>query len=500
MLQLNSYMNVRFFRWAGKNWIKVLPIKDLLPLVVAWLVGFIGGPVFGYPAWALATVLLYVTRPKPKQKKKLVYTMRVRRLLSVVAVLYILLLCAIYMTVGVEIIGLMVLGASQVLFAVYVVLANTLLQPVEKSIGKYYYNDAKKRLKDHPNLKVIGITGSYGKTSTKHIIEHILSKKYSVLMTPGSYNTTLGVVITVRKSLNALTDIFIAEMGAKNKGDIKEICDLVQPEIGILTSVGPQHLETFKTLDNVIDTKFELIDCLKEGGIAILNGDNPAIQTGMKTHKPAGVEMLTYGYEGEHPVMAKNIRFTGRGMAFTVVYKDSEYEFTTKLLGKHNVSNILAGISVGFGLDVPYKDMAIAVKEIPAIEHRLELKNRGQYTLIDDAFNSNPTGANMALEVLKEIEGNKKIIITPGIVELGDMEYELNKAFGKNMVAVCDRVILVGEKQTRHIQDGLAEGGYPKEKLSIVKDIYEAFAVMNAMIEPKDIVLIENDLPDNYNE
>ena len=138
-------------------------------------------------------------------------------------------------------------------------------------MNRWYINDAKKIIKNCPDLLVIGITGSFGKTSVKYFLDELLSVKYNVLKTPGNFNTTLGVVKTIRSSLRATHDIFLCEMGAKNIGDIKEICDIVHPKMGIITSVGEMHLESFKSIENVRKTKFELADSLPENGKIFLN-------------------------------------------------------------------------------------------------------------------------------------------------------------------------------------------------------------------------------------
>jgi UDP-N-acetylmuramoyl-tripeptide--D-alanyl-D-alanine ligase len=274
-------------------------------------------------------------------------------------------------------------------------------------------------------------------------------------MTPGSYNTTMGVIKTIRMFLKPIHQVFIVEMGAKQHGDITEICDLVQPSIGILTAVAEQHLDTFKTLENVKQTKFELIRALPKKGSAFLNAEyeiiknEPVSDNTCKTYYSANSAQSDY--------YANDFSYTQKGMRFSF-YKKGEklIDLETKLLGNHNVSNIVASCAVAYQMGVPTESIRFAVKNLEPVEHRLEIKqNTAGITIIDDAFNSNPSGATMALEVLKQMQGNQKIIVTPGMIELGDKEFFYNKKFGEQISEVCDLVVLVGPKQTIPIAEGL---------------------------------------------
>lgn len=501
MLQLNSYMNSRYILWLRKNAARILKNVDFLPLILlVCLFPFIAHQV-AYIAFGVSSLLLYLFREKQKAKKKLIYTARVKRLfVSVLTLSAIILYVLAKLQVG-PFLFLLGFGLLQIVVFGLVLCGNILVIPVEKGIQYYYYQDAAKKIASLPNLKVIGITGSYGKTSTKHIVQKILSQKYNVLMTPGSYNTTMGVVITIRKMLSPLHDIFIAEMGAKNTGDIAEICRLVKPDYGVLTAIGHQHLETFKTLANVQMTKYELLRSLPDGGIGFLNFDDPNIVEGFNLFGNKKIDYVTYGIEqNELAVKAGKICYSEEGTDFIVEYNQQEYKFVTKMLGKHNLYNILAGISLGFTLGMDYKAIYAGVKEITPIEHRLQLKREKDYTIIDDAYNANPVGTQAALEVLNLISGNNKILITPGMIELGSQEYELNKEFAKRAALVCDYIILVGEKQTKPLQDGLREMDYPPEQYHIAANIFAAFKHLETVREPNDIILIENDLTDDYNE
>ena len=320
-----------------------------------------------------------------------------------------------------------------------------------------------------PNLTVIGVTGSYGKTSVKFYLNTLLKAKYNVLMTPESYNTPMGVVKTVRGSLRATHEIFICEMGAKYVGDIKELCDIVHPKHGILPSIGPPHLARCKSLPQEKNTKFE----------------------------PDGAK--TYLLNSDSKYKAKLISVGDKGTTFEVTTPDGEKEeFTTKLIGTHNCLNILGAIAVSHELGISLAELRPQVRRLESVPHRLELSKRVGMTLIDDSYNSNPSGTKAALETLSFFEG-EKILVTPGMVELGDKQEEYNCEFGRNAATVCDYVALVGERQTKSIYKGLIEAGFDESHIFVSPALGDALAKVGAIrTDKKKIVLLENDLPDNY--
>ncbi|MBU1262741.1 UDP-N-acetylmuramoyl-tripeptide--D-alanyl-D-alanine ligase [bacterium] len=361
------------------------------------------------------------------------------------------------------------------------VLANILIWPTEKLINLRYLIMAKKKLK-RLKPKVIGITGSYGKTSTKHILAHILSQKYKVLATPESYNTLMGICKVINNNLLPEHQIFIVEMGAYKRGDIKELCDLVKPEIGILTGIGLQHLERFGSVENIRKTKFELIESLPKDGIAILN-------SGCKYCQKFQPKVKTIRYGGQE----KGIRVSAEGLSFSV----NGITFQTSLLGSHNLQNILSAIACARELKMTLEEIQRAVFSLPQIPHRLQLIKTPTSIIIDDAYNSNPVGAKEALFLLSQFSG-RKILVTPGMIELGEKEYEENRLFGEEAAKTCDVVILVGKKRTKAIADGLLSAGFSKDNLFVVKSLDEARDKLSQI--RGDVILFENDLPDNYDE
>ncbi|MDE7135762.1 MAG: UDP-N-acetylmuramoyl-tripeptide--D-alanyl-D-alanine ligase, partial [Muribaculaceae bacterium] len=289
-------------------------------------------------------------------------------------------------------------------------ISNVLLKPVEKYINSRYYNDAARILRSMPELKIIGITGSYGKTSTKHYLNRILSEKFDTLMTPGSYNTTMGVIRTVREYLKPYNEVFIVEMGAKQPNDIKEICDLVHPTMGIVTAVGEQHLESFKTIENIQRTKFELIDALPSDGFGVVNDDFEYV-----ANRPvSNVECVRYAVQNKinADYIAKDITLDHTGTTFTISGKGKELTLHTRLVGECNISNLMAAVIIAMHMGVEDEKIKYAVDRIDQVEHRLNMKRTpGGVTIIDDAFNSNPTGSRMALDVLGAMKSGKLIVV-----------------------------------------------------------------------------------------
>jgi UDP-N-acetylmuramoyl-tripeptide--D-alanyl-D-alanine ligase len=369
---------------------------------------------------------------------------------------------------------------------------------VQKAINNWYIRDAQKML--HPGLTVIGITGSYGKTSVKGYITQLLSIKYNVLATPASYNTPMGVVRAIRENLEPSHSVFVCEMGARHIGNIKELCGIVRPKYSVLTAIGPQHLETFKTIDNIARTKFEIVESLPPGGEAFLSWSYPKIRERRLIRPSVRYAALTDELDkADLDIYAENLSAGAKGLSFEVVTRGGERErFTCPLLGRHNAENVTAAIAVAMKMGISMKEMVPVVKRLKPARHRLELLPKGEgLTVIDDAYNSNPEGAGAALEALSMFSG-VKVIITPGMVELGEKEEAENRAFGGKIAKVCDYAVLVGERQTRPILEGILEMGYDRARVKVFGSFNEAYQWALSIEADEKVILLENDLPDNY--
>lgn len=497
MLQQNSYMNDRYARWFNKsnestNYIRIGACIALFLCLVNHLPFWAtGGCSIVIMAWICISLL------RRKYKKPLVVTKRVRRLYAVITLISIVVVGIIGLLTETVFYAAIAAMALNVISPLIMMFANILLKPVEKYINRNFYNEAKEILRSMPELKIIGITGSYGKTSTKHYLSRILSEKYDVVMTPGNFNTTLGVVRTIREYLKPYNEVFIVEMGAKQVGDIKEICDLVNPTIGIVTAVGPQHLESFKSIENVQKTKFELIDALPSDGLAVINDDFEKIADRDVKNVPCIRYAVANTDNADFKATIKEI--TPTGTIFVVNGDGKEYEFHTRLVGECNISNLIAAVVVALSLGVDEKKIAYAIEKIEQVEHRLNMKHTASgVTIIDDAYNSNPTGSKMALDVLSAMTQGQRIVVTPGMVELGDKQYELNKELGAYAATRADKIIVVGQYNKDAISEGLVEGGASEEKIIFAATFNDAQQILAKILKRGDIILYENDLPDTF--
>ena len=497
MLQQNSYYLSRFFTWLKDSYVLYVCGETFLYCIISVMYlkrSYITITVLGLIV--LAFRIAVALRIKKRVIKPLVFTARVKRLYAT-SVLILGITIVLYCLFSRKAVGQAAVIAVYVLSLVTPIicmLTRIINSPVEYFIGRYYINDAKRILKSHKDLKVIGITGSYGKTTTKFILNRILSEKYNTVCTPQSFNTPLGVVRTIREKLKNETEIFICEMGAKKVGDIKEICDIVNPQYGIITSVGEQHLDTFRSVDNVFKTKFELYNAVMSvDGICLANIESKGIYD--RKHK---CEKAVFFGEGTK-YYADNIKYSSCGSTFDLHLDGKLISVTSKLLGKHSVADILSAAALADILGVPDIDIKFAISSLTPTEHRLELKTfKGGSLLIDDAYNSNPEGCIEAVNVLGSFEGMKKVIITPGLVELGEREYDCNYSLGKAAASVCDIIILVGKNRSVPLKNGVSDIGFKMENLYIVSSFKEAMDIYLPIADKNSILLIENDLPDNY--
>ena len=512
--QLESYQFPGYFRTIKRNLVRaclpggIMTVYLLLLLLIHRSIDrrFHDGSIFCLFV-ALVTVALAVLgglwcrglMQVKKAKKPFVVTMRVKRTYITSAIVFTVIcgICGSLLT-GEEP-RLYFIGLFPLLLPLWVALGGLCAWPIEKLVSEMYFRDAQKKLAARPDLIKIGITGSYGKTSVKFILGTILQEKFQVLVTPSSFNTPMGVTRIIREKLMPAHQVFVAEMGARHVGDIKELCRLVHPHHGVLTSVGPQHLDTFHTLERIKSTKYELMDAIPDGGCCFFPDDKAICRELFeKTRKTKRLCSVHPGAE-DADVWATDIHVSPAGSSFILHTLNDEIACQTKLLGEHNIQNIILAATVGLHLGMNLRQIARGISRITPVEHRLQLIPSTGVTIIDDAFNSNPKGAQAALKVLREFEG-RRIIITPGMVELGDGEDDFNHEFGLMMADCVDVAILVGKKHTSPIAKGLKEAGFPKENLYVVSSLDEATAILRRIGHPGDVALFENDLPDNYSE
>ncbi len=519
ILQLDGYKTGRYLKWIHQHLRNCFETKEILVIGgILILTAFYPqyNDTWLFPVlclvWGGFQIYMSTQRKKVEAKKPLVYTARAKRVFGL----------SICLLVGIATTLVLIAKTSPWRISIFLfsevtvinlTIANLLIYPLERTINGAYLFSAKKRIKTF-QPKVIGITGSYGKTSTKYILHQILSEKFNTLMTPDSYNTPMGICKVIRGELTAEHEIFIVEMGAYKRGDIRELCNLASPQIGILTAVGPQHLERFKSIENIAKTKYELIESLPPDGLAVFNCDNEICAGLADKREHDGNPVRRYAtepfpvgaglprpYTERAELTATNIQHTDEGLTFTIHTSVGTTEIRTQLLGRHNVSNILAATAVATECGMTLEEIRVAIANVAPVPHRLQLTaSEGNVTIIDDSFNANPVGAKAALEVLTEIQGGKKVLVTPGMVELGEREYEENKRLGEHAADVCDLVILVGPRRTTPILDGLKAAQYPNQQIIVALNLEEVKQHLATQVQAGDVVLFENDLPDNYNE
>ncbi|MDE7409394.1 MAG: UDP-N-acetylmuramoyl-tripeptide--D-alanyl-D-alanine ligase [Muribaculaceae bacterium] len=509
MLQQNSYRIDRYWKWLNRSG-DISSTSRLINVGALFLLfSTLLSPAVNALIVAAVCCVQAVAMFRKKFKKPLVFTARVKRIYSVCAFLGIALTLAVILTAGrggsdaflYYSGGQLSLGVILLLciFSWMIAIAAVwILKPVEASINAKYRNEAVSILESMPGLKIVGITGSYGKTSTKHYLQRILSERYDVLMTPGSYNTPMGVIRTIREMMKPYNEVFICEMGAKQVGDIKEICDMVHPQIGIVTAVGPMHLESFKSIENVQKTKFELIDALPKDGFGVINNDFEWCAN----RNVNNVDVLRYGVSNPAgcDYVATEVKYSPDGTSFTVEGKDgTRLELHTRLVGECNISNLVAAVIVALHLGLTHDEIRRAVDSIEQVEHRLNVKRTpGGVTIIDDAFNSNPAGSRMAVDVLSQFRTGKRIIVTPGMIELGSEQETLNRDLGKHIGENVDVAVIVGAYNRNALVDGIRSTDFDEKNLHIVDSFADSQTLLSKILAPGDTVLYENDLPDSF--
>ena len=505
--QLESYQFPGYFRTLKRNWKHSL-LPGLCGAAGLFVLFGLYGALTGENSWlmlffgllclasSVGLGLLIAKLFNAKHaKKKFVITARVKRLYAVHFV--VMLLISWLMDCG----GAALFSLLWIVFLPLVVaLSGLLAWPIEKAISECYFRDARRKLLANPGLTRIGLTGSYGKTSVKHILGAILSEKYPTLITPASFNTPMGVSRAIRERLTPSHQIFVGEMGARHVGDIKELCRLVKPTIGIITSVGPQHLETFKSIERITKTKYELIDALpQEGSRSYFYNDGTICK--QLYDKTTKTKVLCGRDPETSDVWCDNVSVSAQGSSFTLHIKGKgSVDCQTRLLGEHSLQNILLASAVASDLGLTLKQISHGIYKLQPVKNRLELITRpGGFTIINDAFNSNPVGAKAALNVLKAFP-ERRIIITPGMVELGEKEEEYNRDFGRAMKDCVDIAIIVGKNRVKPIIEGLKEAGFADDQIFRVDSLDDSTRLLHTLVRPTDTVLYENDLPDHYQE
>ncbi|HEX6538173.1 MAG TPA: UDP-N-acetylmuramoyl-tripeptide--D-alanyl-D-alanine ligase [Candidatus Dormibacteraeota bacterium] len=513
MLQIEEYEDARFLRWGmSRAWLAHPAVVAAAAVSVAALVGALVGSTqanrvvaSGWLVASLVGALLWSWTPA---KRALVVTARMRRILVVTAVYGAALaaVIAVLLAVGLWLAAALLCvavacttGVTQLLL----VAADESLRPVEAGIRRGYLRRARTRIAEVSPL-VIAVAGSYGKTSTKHILAQLFADQAAVLPTRKSFNTLMGVTRVINEDLKARHRVFVVEMDAYATGEIAAIGDLVHPAIAVLTSVGPQHLERFGDMGSIAAALYEVVQALPAGGTAFIHAGDAG--GAVLAERAAGEQrdVVRYGIAGTAKaldVFASDVVLDGSGARFRWTWPKHELQrdVSIPLLGRHQVLNVSAALAVVHRLGNDLDAAVAAAARLRPVEHRLEpLAVTGPVRVIDDSYNANPVGVHDALDVLAVLDGGAKVLVTPGLVELGAVEEAENRRYGEHAATVCDHVIVVLAKPAAALQAGLRAGGMPPDRIHVARDLGDATAIIGRITRAGDTVLFANDLPDTY--
>lgn len=517
-LQQEDYDNARLSTWIIKNKVFDSRVSQFL-IVITGIVLFTELPpsilhVIVFLGFVFAA---YFEKDARKDSKKgLVLTKRATRIL-IAGLIFSAASATIAFYISFPAIWILCVH----LIPLCLILGNASLAPYESMVQNQFYKEAQSKLKDI-NPKVIAITGSYGKTSTKHILGHILKAYAPTLTTPGSVNTVMGVARIIREDMTANHKFFITEMGAYGPGSISRLCEFTPPDYGIITSIGHAHYERFKSLDTVAQAKYELAESvISRGGTMVVHEKTLKYEHSrnirnqnmsrfiacgepMREYRKPKTEQ-EYSYLTPDDLHIKSVKQTPKGICVEIDWKGEHYTLRAPLFGTHHGHNIALAFACARTLGMDAKDIKTALASLPQIRHRLEVKEMPDKSIIiDDAYNSNPPGFRAALHVLgvlardqKETKGRgRAILITPGIVELGAAHAETHRTLGRLAADICDIVVVVNPKRI----PSFIEGFYEKKSniLKEFKSFQEAQKWVVSNKQDGDVVLIENDLPDIY--
>lgn len=485
--QLNRYQKDRYLKTIIIRWMELYKLVGLFVLFVG-----ISSIQEAHAFEILLSIIFTYVYLKQYEEKPLAlkYTPRMLRMSLVIIVTLVLSLSIL--SISDWLLALLIsvsMSMHSLVFCVFI----WMVHPLEMKIRTHYKEMAQAKLSKMNCLK-IGITGSYGKTSIKNILSQILSEQYLTLPTPLSYNNEMGIAKTILNDLQVSHEIFVCEMGADHLHEIEDLCNFVHPKMGILSSVGPQHLSTFKNIQNVLYEKMKLIESLPIDGIGFINHDNEYIRN---CDIQAKCKLVRVGIHSVCDVQAVHIECDQQGSRFDCVIDGVLYPFKMKLLGEHNVLNTLFAIALAKECKLDMRLIQVAVENLKPIKHRLELCSFHGATLIDNAYNSNPDSALKSLEVLKNMP-NHRFLITPGFIDLGEFHEYYSHRFGMAMKGCCDTVILVGDNQA--ILNGLNESEFPSDHILTCPTMKLALQVVQTLIKDNDTILIENDIPEGLTQ
>jgi UDP-N-acetylmuramoyl-tripeptide--D-alanyl-D-alanine ligase len=494
--QQEGYEHVRFLKWAG-----VRSLTDpAFWLAVAAAFLFLGDTLLAVALFTVGAVVLGLVQPDPRRTGKipLRLTWRARRVLTV----------AMVVATATWVLGVRVfieqevrapLVASSFVFALLplaLIVANVILAPYEQHTQRGYYAAAVRQLaRVHPT--VIGITGSYGKSSSKAMLAHLLQFEAPTLAATGSINTVMGVTRHIREELVPGHRFLVVEMGAYAVGSIRRLCRLTPPAAGLITAVGDMHLERFGSTETILQAKSELAQAVPPGGVLVVNADSPnALRIG-QTY--ADRRVLLYGehHPGALQTRVEQIRFSKLGTSFVLRTSDRVFACTTPLLGRPIILNLAGAFTMAVAQGLDPEVAVAAFRTLKPVANRLEVVEEAGITWIRDAYNSNQHGFRAALEVAADLPATRRFLVTPGVIELGAEQQAVNRSLSREAAAICDSTLVVSGTNRTAFVDGHRDAGR-EDRLVPVANRTEAFTWLREHLHDGDVVILENDLPDLY--
>jgi len=494
--QQEGYDHLRFLRWAN-----VRSLTDpafWVSVVSAFL--YLIDPLLAVVLFTVGAVVLGLVQPDPRHSGKipLRMTWRARRVLAV-SLLFALsgfvLVTQFYIDLEVR----APLLAASLLFALLpltLLLANAVLAPYERFTQRAFYAEAVWQLA-HVHPVVVGITGSYGKSSSKAMLAHILQFHAPTLAASGSINTVMGVTRHIREDLVPGHRFMVVEMGAYAVGSIRRLCALTPPAAGLITAVGDMHLERFGSTEAIMQAKSELAQAIPAGGILVVNADSPnALRIARQS---AHCRVLLYGeqHQGELDTRVEQIRFTRQGTHFVLRTSTDTFTCFTPLLGRPIILNLAGAFTLAVAVGVDPHVAVASFRTLKPVPNRLEVVEDAGVTWIRDAYNSNQFGFRAALEVAADLPASRRFLMTPGVIELGPEQHNVNKALSREAAAICDTTIVVSDTNRLAFVEGHREAGRD-DRLVAVAGRAEAFRWLHDQLRDGDVVILENDLPDLY--
>ncbi len=494
--QQEGYEHARFLRWTN-----VRSLTDpAFWLSIASVFLFVRAPAAASAAFIAGSVLLGFVQPDPRRSGKipLRLTWRATRILAISVVFGATawgLLVRAFLSDGLH----APLVASSMLLAglpLTLVAADVFLAPYEGHVQRRYEADAARRVRAVRPL-IIGITGSYGKSTAKAMLAHILQFRAPTLAASGSINTLMGITRHIRDELVFGHKFMVVEMGAFKAGSIRRLCELTPPAAGLITAVGDMHLERFGSLEGIVRAKSELAHAIPAGGYLVANADSPgALQI---ARSATDRRVLLFGQTSVEDLATRveHVRVSKAGTTFVLWTKEREYTCFTPLLGRPIILNLAGAFTLASVLGLDPNVIVAAMRTLRPVPNRLEVVDERGVTWIRDAYNSNQFGFRAALEVAAALPANRRFIATPGVVELGATQFEVNRTLSREAAAVCDTTVVVSEANRQAFVAGHRDLGR-EAQLVCVPNRSEAFRWLRETVRDGDAVILENDLPDLY--